>query len=171
MNIQLIKELLDVDVVTGRAVWKPRPASMFKSERDRKKWNTKFAGKEAFTAINTNGYRRGALMWGSVYLHQVIYAVAYGELPKGFQIDHINGDRLDNRKCNLRAVTHSGNCRNQNCEAKSSTGFRGVHFVKRNGTFQARIRANNRSYTMGGFLTAEEAAIGRKRLEAEHWAK
>ena len=170
MDIALLKTLLDVDVHNGRAVWRPRPISMFKNERDMKKWNTKFAGKEAFTSVNTNGYRRGSVMWRSLYLHQVVYAVAYGDLPEGSQIDHINGNRLDNRMCNLRPVTHSGNCRNRNCKVKSSTGFRGVHFVKRNGTYQARIRANGRSHTLGGFLTPQEAAIGRERLEAEHWA-
>jgi hypothetical protein len=171
MDANFVQNLLDVDVVSGSAKWRERPISMFKSERDMKKWNTRYAGAEAFTSVNTNGYRRGTILWRSFYLHQIVYLVANGELPEGNQIDHINGDRLDNRAKNLRAVSHSGNCRNQNCAVKSSTGFRGVHYVKRNGTYQARIRLGDKSHTLGGFLTAEDAALGRKELEEKHWGK
>ena len=75
--------------------------------------------------------------------------------PKGMQVDHINGDTLDNRRENLRIVTPRENC--QNLHIKKSSDYAGVHWSKSHHKWQTQIRVNNRS-THLGFYQTEEAA-------------
>lgn len=77
--------------------------------------------------------------------------------PKGFEVDHINGNGLDNRKANLRIATRAQNAQNIK-RADNQTGFKGVYFHKGNQLFHACISANGQKYSCGYFDTAEEAA-------------
>lgn len=76
-------------------------------------------------------------------------------------IDHINGNKLDNRKSNLRPCTASQNHQNiKKCKGKS--GYKGVYFhenANRNKRYQAYITLNYKRKTLGWFYTAEEAAL------------
>lgn len=76
-------------------------------------------------------------------------------LPKkdGFEIDHINKNKLDNRKSNLRYATRSQNEANKNSKNPSS-GFRGVWYDKRAKAYKASLSKKH----LGWFKTAEEAA-------------
>lgn len=80
--------------------------------------------------------------------------------PKGMDVDHINGDPLDNRKENLRICTRSENCRNKKVRADSKSGFKGVYQTK-SGRFQAYIGNPNkvsRNIKLGTYDTPVEAA-------------
>lgn len=160
---------LSCDLVTGRLTWLHRPRAWFKSDRDFKKWNTRYSGADALTSIHSKGYRRGSVMGQMVYAHRLVYILAHGPIPDGMMVDHINGNRLDNRPCNLRLATHLQNCQNRNSEVISGSGIRGVHLVKRDGTYQARIRVMGKNITMSGFVDASDAAIARKKMEMQHW--
>lgn len=72
----------------------------------------------------------------------------------GFETDHINLNKLDNQRENLRLVTPSINC--QNRLTNNSTGFRGV--VSKGSRWAAKIKHQGKAYALGGFDTAEEAA-------------
>lgn len=72
------------------------------------------------------------------------------------QVDHINGDPLDNRKANLRLVTHDENTRNAFVTRRSATGFKGV--FPRKGRFAAAIEAGNQRHRLGSFPSPEAAA-------------
>ena len=85
------------------------------------------------------------------YMHQLLV----GDIEKGMVVDHINGDKLDNRKANLRVCTKSENQVNRRV-AKGRCGYLGV--AKHYGKFQARIRRNKKRIYLGRFDTAEEAA-------------
>jgi hypothetical protein len=74
---------------------------------------------------------------------------------KGMQVDHINGDPLDNRKVNLRICTRSENCRNREVRSDSKSGYKGVE-VKPSGRFQAYIGYPHQR--LGRYDTSEEAA-------------
>lgn len=77
--------------------------------------------------------------------------------PAEMQVDHINGNVFDNRKCNLRLATATQNARNCRKLKPNSSGFKGVYLIK-SGRFQTMIRVNKKLLTLGTFDTALEAA-------------
>lgn len=89
----------------------------------------------------------------NVYLHRLI-------VP--FKItDHINGDTLDNRKCNLRDCSFSENSRNSRIRIDNTTGFKGVSVDKRGSRqkrFRAYIHVERKYINLGYFQTVTEAA-------------
>jgi hypothetical protein len=87
-----------------------------------------------------------------VKMHRVIM----GE-PEGHEVDHRDCDGLNNRRCNLRAATSSENKKNQRVSSKNTTGYKGVHYYKAYGNFQAYISANGKQNFLGYYETAEAA--------------
>lgn len=83
---------------------------------------------------------------------------------EGFEIDHINRNKLDNRRVNLRFVTHSENMRNTD---QTTRDCRGVW--KKKNRYMAGIHINNKTVHLGSFLTFEEAQRARKEAEAFYW--
>jgi hypothetical protein len=77
--------------------------------------------------------------------------------PRGFIVDHINGDTLDNRRCNLRIASKAQNARNARKRKKSSSPFKGVH--KTVDRWMARITFEGTTHYLGHFNTQEEAAV------------
>lgn len=88
-----------------------------------------------------------AVSRGTLRMHRVILGA-----PDGVQVDHINGDGLDNRRANLRLATHRQNTLNR---ARRGDGFKGVS--RRQGRWLARAGRNGQFY-LGHFGTPEEAA-------------
>ena len=89
--------------------------------------------------------------------HRLAWLHFHGVMPQD-QIDHLNGDKADNRIANLRDVPHCMNQQNQTRPPKNSTsGFRGVAWHKRDKRWQARIKVNGREQYIGYFETAEAA--------------
>ena len=78
--------------------------------------------------------------------------------PKDMQIDHVNGDRFDNRRINLRICTGSQNCMNRKPTTKGISGYRGVTWHSTTQKWRARIELNGIKISLGLFLTPEEAA-------------
>lgn len=102
----------------------------------------------------------------TIFLHKLIMGN-----PKGMQVDHINHNRLDNRKINLRICTHQQNNWNKGLTKSNKTGIKGVHFVKRNDcvltkAWRAQIRVGISRIDLGYFKTKEEA-----KKEYDRWAK
>jgi hypothetical protein len=88
------------------------------------------------------------------FLHRCILTV-----PQGLEVDHINGDPLDNRRANLRFVTRSQNEQNKKrARADSSIGIRGVERRCRN-TYGAIVQVDGRRFRRGPFETPEEAGV------------
>jgi hypothetical protein len=90
----------------------------------------------------------------ATYMHREIMGA-----PNKIQVDHINGDKLDNRKENLRLCTASENAMNKNKAINNTSGFKGVYFQKATLKFMARISFNNKMLYLGLFESAKEAAI------------
>lgn len=99
-----------------------------------------------------NSYDPATQKSDKVYMHHVLISVRKGE-----QIDHRDGDTLNNQKSNLRRVTRAQNLQNVRVRRHSTTGFVGVHFDKNLGRFTARIKNSH----LGCYDTAEEAARSR----------
>jgi len=116
-------------------------------------------GKDAYGYIQL-GYRK------KVYkAHRIIWAIVHNEFPIGY-IDHKNGNRADNRICNLREVTYQQNCHNQyKIRKQNKSGFIGVCWNKRSSKWQAGIHVNGSYLYLGVFLTKEDAH--NKYLEAK----
>jgi hypothetical protein len=86
------------------------------------------------------------------YMHRIVTRA-----PKGTYVDHINGDKLDNRKSNLRLVTNSENMQNlRGAYRTSRTGIRGVSPFE--GRFRATVVVNYKQHHIGLFDTIDEAA-------------
>ena len=91
-----------------------------------------------------------------IYGHRVAWVIHYGEQPPSF-IDHINGDPLDNRICNLRAATKAQNSRNSKTPKKRTCSLKGVTLDKFTGTYKASISINGRLKHIGRYKTELEA--------------
>lgn len=106
-----------------------------------------------------------------ILMHRVILErMLNRRLNKNEEVDHINGNPLDNRRCNLRVATHSQNLKNQNLRKTNTSGYMGVSYSKsvfhltRAKRWQAYIKINGRRKTIGWYATAEEAAHARDNL-------
>lgn len=103
-----------------------------------------------------NGYAKWAKIGSkAIFLHRFII-----NAPDGAQVDHINRDKLDNRKANLRLCTNTENAQNR-ASWGNMTGYRGVYlsgprYVR--SPFKAVIRINGKTTHLGYFKTAIEAA-------------
>ncbi len=108
-------------------------------------WYAKqFPKSPSFYAAQT-GKRFGKGKGKTILMHRLILDLAAVSFPV---VDHINGDTLDNRRCNLRPCTRSQNARNTSARRGSSTKFKGVEATKYG--FVAKI-------ALGTYATAEEA--------------
>lgn len=85
-----------------------------------------------------------------------MHAVIAGT-PKGMDTDHINGNGLDNRRCNLRIVTARQNQQNQNIQKSSK--YPGVHWQKDARKWRAQIRVNGKQQYLGYYDDEETAGI------------
>ena len=93
---------------------------------------------------------------GRIYrAHRVAWLYAYGSWPKD-QIDHINGDKSDNRLVNLRDVTHRTNQENMPAIRRSGK-LLGTHFNKRHKKWLATINVDSKVLRLGNFGTEQEA--------------
>ena len=117
---------------------------------------------------NGNGYL-SAIVDGRPYkVHRIIYALRHGiELSPDIQIDHINGDRSDNRISNLRMATNAQNQCNTKISSRNKSGYRGVSWSKSKGKWYAKIMFNQKTISLGYFNNKEEAALAynKKALE------
>lgn len=164
----LLRQLLRYEPETGLLFWLPRREEHFAhlgelAAKYCAAWNTRNAGKQAFAA-NDSDYRRGTIFNKRVQAHRVIWAMCHDEWPH-MDIDHINGDRSDNRLCNLRHVSHSENGRNQKVRRTNKSGMMGVYKDVRYGTWAARITYELSDIHLGSFPTQEEAIAARMAAE------
>lgn len=81
------------------------------------------------------------------------------------EIDHINSDSLDNRKANLRIVTHSKNLFNKELSNYKDNGFTGISYDRKNKQYKTEISANNKRYYFKNFNTIEECIYLRYLME------
>ena len=110
-----------------------------------------------------DGYLEVGIQGVSYRIHRVIWAIATGEWPpEDKDIDHVNGDRADNRWQNLRLATRSENIVNRTAaRADSKTGVRGIRFCKTRTKYLPIVRENGMPRRLGRFSTLEEAVAVR----------
>ncbi len=98
--------------------------------------------------------------------HRVAFLLMTGAFPCG-EVDHINGNGLDNRWCNLRVVTASENSRNMRRPVNNTSGAIGVHWRSDCQKWRAFIKSGGKQIRVGLFVTFDEAVKARKDAERQ----
>lgn len=108
-------------------------------------------------SVNSVGYLRLKVDGCELLAHRVIFAMTNGRWPDA-DLDHINGNRRDNRPANLREATFAENNRNTGIGKNNTSGAKGVSTFQRGRKWRATCQVNGVSNYLGRFDTAEEAA-------------
>ena len=127
------------------------------------KWTVRKSGVQRVTYYaQRSGPRDANGNRATIVMHRVIM-----NAPRHMEVDHINGDGLDNRRCNLRLCLHKSNCRNSRYSRVPESGHRGI---TRNGAkWKALIHANGKRIYLGTFAeSALAAAAYNKALRKVH---
>jgi hypothetical protein len=114
--------------------------------------------------LSANGYLQVCVDGKSYYVHRIVW-VLHGNKPAPV-LDHINGNKADNRIENLRAATYSQNGMNRGSNSNSTTGVKGVYWYKNINKWRAIVQLNYKQHHAGYFDTKEEAAAAVTALRA-----
>jgi len=147
-----VRELLTYDPTTGVFVWRESRGSAKVGD---------VAGRKAAGYQQIKIARR---LYGS---HRLAWLWVKGVWPEQ-ELDHINGVKDDNRMVNLRAVTHGENQKNRKQNVNNTSGVTGVSWVSGRRKWQACIKVNGRSKTLGLFNDIGEATAVRQQAEVDH---
>lgn len=131
----------------------------WKVDRVRKKIGDKVSSKSAVGYLEV---RFDNQLW---LCHRIVFLMHYGSIPN--VIDHIDGNRSNNKISNLRAATSSQNGANSKARKNNTSGFKGVSYIKPTGKWHAYINKDRKRTNIGHFVTFEEAkeAVQKVRLE------
>lgn len=160
---EVLDELFSYDPFSGKLFWKRRELKYFAGHRHYVSWNNRFEGKEALTAKNNEGYFCGTVLGNNVKAHRLIWVIFHGVWPE--TIDHINGNKSDNRIENLRDVSLSINLKNQKMKNTNTSGRVGIFWHKATQKWQAAIGSKREYITLGFFSNKEEAIQAREKAE------
>ncbi len=150
---QLLKELYFYNPINGLLYWK-------KSGRGR------FIGKVAGT-IDYDGYVRVQFEKKAYKAHRLAWMFMYGEFPEN-NIDHINGDKADNRILNLRDVGQDCNSKNSKKSALNTSGTTGVTWDKNRKKWIAQIKVDYKNKHLGRYNNKKDAIQVRKEAEKKY---
>jgi len=142
--LEEFQELFYIDN-DGRLLCKPKACRYSRRE----------PGAEA-GSINSTGYRIVVVRGRKYLVHRIIWLLTYGEDPGSSLIDHINGDKTDNRPCNLRLCSEAQNILNTGPCSRNKSGIKGVHFEA--ACTKRPWRAQYRCKRLGNFATKGDAA-------------
>jgi hypothetical protein len=145
LTAEVLRSLLDYNESTGE----------FTRKVDRRRWK---AGQKVGHSLK-HGYSVIGLNYCTYHAHRLAWLYAHGEWPPGM-LDHINGDRTDNRICNLRLATPATNSQNQR-RARSDNKSSGVLGVSQHPTsgrrFRAKLHYKGCTLHLGMYDSPEEA--------------
>lgn len=116
-------------------------------ELSKHKWHFSSAGYATRTTLLRLGKRHEILM------HRMVM-----HTPARMETDHINGNRLDNRRENLRICTRAENSRNMKKSVRNTSGFKGVSWNKDTGNWKTKIKVDGDSVYLGLFDDKQAAA-------------
>lgn len=166
ISVDELHEILKYDPDTGSLTWRERTDSFPAPITSIRIFNSKFANKPVYEEVH-KGYRRIRLFGKSYKSHRVAWAMHHGAWPED-QIDHINGERSDNRIENLRAVTQFENSRNMKIPSKNMSGVIGVAWDKLNWKWRVSIGTGKNHIYLGYFKSFEEAVSVRRSAEVKY---
>jgi hypothetical protein len=148
-----------------------RPRDTFRTDRGYNKWKSMYSGKNASyfrrkgylgVSLNLLGVKKG------LSSHRVALILSGIEIPEGYEVDHIDGCRTNNKLENLRVVTSAENGKNKAMPKNNTSGAVGVVWEKNAKKWRARISYKGREMSLGYFEDIEEAIRVRKEAEIEY---
>jgi len=158
-DINSIKSILDYCPHTGLFTWK-------ESRRVVKKGD--IAGCE-FKNSNGRIYISIRVNRKLFLAHRLAFLYMENEIPNSnIDIDHINGNGIDNRWINLRKVTRTGNMQNAKINSRNKSGICGVSLIKNTNKWYAYIRADGKSINLGVYENKHDAIMARKNAETKY---
>lgn len=159
---EYLRQLFSYDLETGVLTWRVRPLEHFKSDRERKRWNSRYAGTQAGSL---GGPLHHIAVWviiskKSYLAHRLIWKLVSGTDPTE-QIDHIDRCPTNNAWANLRQATDSQQNGNKGLMKTNTSGVRGVTWYPKTGKWLVQIGRGKRYGIMpknlGFYDTLEEA--------------
>ena len=145
-------ELFSYDSDTGKLFWKAGRGNKIK------------AGTEV-SSKTKDGYLRVTMHYKTYQVHRIVWIILHGEIPEGKLVDHLDGNRENNRPDNLRLVDDSENSRNRAKRSNNTSGVTGVYFDKKRGNWRVQVyNENHKKIMLGSYKNLEEA----KRVRDEY---
>lgn len=138
-----LNSILAYDPLTGILTWKDNRSNMIQGS---------VAG-----SVNSAGYKTITINSKTFRVQRIIWIMMFGYIPNDFFIDHVNGNKIDNRLENLRLATNSQNQQNRPAPKNNSSGYRGVTWHKQMNKWMARISHHGKRKNIGFFDSAEDA--------------
>lgn len=157
---KLLQELIRYEPDTGRMFWKVRDAKYFANPTNAFIWNADKPGKEIAFKSAPLGYRSIIIFGQGFPAHRAAWAIHYGAWPAA-SIDHINGQKRDNRICNLREAGSVLNGRNMVLSSANTSGHIGVRKTV-GGKWSAHILRQR----LGTYDSFEEAVKARQEAQS-----
>lgn len=160
-----LKECLVYNEKTGIFTWKVRPIDHFCDLRAQKIWNTRYSGKKAGTQFNNGSgkfYLKITISYKTIHAHRIAWMMVRGEWP--LEIDHSDGNGLNNKWLNLSNGTHIDNCKNTRIRPDNKSGVVGVSRCCKSNRWIARIGSGNNN-VVGRCIDFFEAVCARKSAE------
>lgn len=166
MNKNAIKDFFKYNPSTGEITRKTPPSKYFSCDKKRDEYFQKVSISSPFKTIATGGYLKGSFYKKDYSAHRVAWFLFYGFWPS-LHIDHIDGNRKNNKISNLRQVTVSLNNKNLSISKRNKTGCVGVSWDNQNKKWRACIRIDKKTINLGRFTDIESAISARKDAEKE----
>ena len=150
--VEQISEMMSYDPGSGNLIWKVKRGSSKVG---------KIAGFE-----KSKGYIAVRVLEVIYHAHRVAWALYHNESPPtDREIDHIDGDKSNNRIANLRLATSKQNKHNVGMIASNTSGVKGVTYRKNRNKWQAQISVDERCVYLGSYESFDDAVRARKAAE------
>lgn len=123
-------------------------------------WKDTGTGRKSVAGtLDSGGYQILKHLGKSYKNHNIVWEMHYGQIPPGFEVDHINRKRDDNRVENLRLATRQQNLANSGPKATNTSGFKNVNFHQKKKKWVARAVIGGERKSLGYFNCPTLAAI------------
>ena len=132
------------DDISQPLIWKMRP-------------NVRIRIGDVAGCLGTKNYYLIRIDRKNYRLHRLIWIYHNGDIPDGMIVDHVDGNRTNNRIENLRLATYSENNYNRKTASNNTSGVKGVYWNKESKKWRAKIVVDHKTIHIGMFHTIEEA--------------
>lgn len=168
---EILKELIHYNPDTGIFTWKPRSIKWFKSLREFNRWNNRYSNTSAGNLHKSKdtgtAYNIIRINYKAYKAHRLAFLYMVGTFPTE-EVDHEDGNGINNKFANLRLVNHIDNSKNRRKRTNNTSGVNGVHFCRTKLKYIPSISYKGERITLGAFNNFEKAIKVRKEAEIKY---